>query len=152
MIVKFNKASFLMPVNFNSVYQQAIHCLGIVLKINDYERCILAPIKVLSEDKEETIALCWLSVPEFANSMDIFQHVTSLGGNIVTTPLTITDELARSDLSGYLPLQDGEFEANLSLSNFFAVVRTESCLARLTITPAGFLRLALETSAPAIAR
>ena len=140
MILTFERASFLIPANFDAMYEGALHCLGIALDINEYEQCLLFPVRLPLNDEEEGVGVCWLSIPASIDVIHTFQAIASVGGNVVTAPIVKIDKLPSADILN-LPLNNGEIEYNLSISNFAANIRTESGLVSVTITPAGFIRL-----------
>lgn len=150
MTLMFERASFLMPANFDAIHQGALHCLGIALDINEHEQCLLLPIRLPLEDEEEGVGVCWLSIPSSVDVVDTFQAIASIGGNVVTTPIVKMDTLPSANAL-HLPLRNGEMEYSLSISNFAATIRTESGLVGVTITPAGFMRLTPQMSVAATA-
>jgi hypothetical protein len=151
MALIFQRASFLMPANFNAMYGGALHCLGVSFDINEHEQCLLFPLRLFSDDEEEGVGVCWLSIPASVDVIDTFQAIASVGGNVVTTPIVKMDRLPSVNTIN-LPLSNGEMEYNLSISNFAATIRTESGLVSVTVTPAGFIKLTPQMNVAATAR
>lgn len=141
MLLRFKKLAFIVPVNFNPMYQSALHCLGIVLDYSEYESFLIGSIRFSSDDESESVGVFSLSCPAFVDVLDTFRSISAIGGVVLNTSINMIYEMPLDGMPIQLPLIDGEMEFKLSLSDFAGTVRTENCWADIVITPAGFFRL-----------